>query len=479
MKKLRMWLIITWIFVPVIVLPQESQLYQTHFPPEEFAARRAQVFDQIGKKGIAIIQGAPLGRGFGMFRQSNTFYYLCGVEVPHAYLVLDGRNRRTALYLPHRDEAKERNEGKTLSAEDEDLLKELTGVDAVFGTEFLTKNLRWAVLRPPFPVLYTPMSPAEGAAGSRDELLGQDAEIASDPWDGRPPRQGHFVQLLRSRLPQLEIKDLSPILDGLRITKSRREVELIRRASQIAGLGLMEAMRGTQPGVMEYQLDAAAKFVFFSNGAQGEGYRSITAGGTNAWMGHYFRNDSPLKEGDLVLMDYAPDYKYYTSDVTRMWPVNGKFSIAQRELLGFILEYWKTLLRKIRPGVMAGQIMDEAAADMKEVFEKTKFSKQIYKDAAEKALSFRGHLSHPVGMAVHDVGNYRSRPLVPGDVFSIDPMLWVPEEKLYVRMEDVVVVTEDGVENFTDFVPAELDDIEELMKENGILQMRPPASKIR
>ncbi|MEE9473808.1 MAG: M24 family metallopeptidase, partial [Acidimicrobiia bacterium] len=134
---------------------------------------------------------------------------------------------------------------------------------------------------------------------------------------------------------------------------------------QIAGLGLMEAMRGTQPGVMEYQLDAAAKFVFFTNGAQGEGYRSITAGGTNAWMGHYFRNDSPLKDGDLVLMDYAPDYKYYTSDVTRMWPVNGKFSKAQRELLGFILEYWKTLLRKIRPGVMAGQIMDEAAADMK------------------------------------------------------------------------------------------------------------------
>ncbi len=82
-------------------------------------------------------------------------------------------------------------------------------------------------------------------------------------------------------------------------------------------------------------------------------------------------------------------------------------------------------------------------------------------------------------MAVHDVGNYRSRPLVPGDVFSIDPMLWVPEEKLYVRMEDVVVVTEDGVENFTDFMPSELDDIEELMKEKGILQMRPPASKIR
>ncbi|MCZ6777058.1 MAG: Xaa-Pro aminopeptidase [Ignavibacteria bacterium] len=476
----RIWWTIALLYIlSVLTLAQDRLLYQTHFPPEEFAEHRAKIFDKIGDNALAFIQGATLGRGFERFRQSNTFYYLSGVEVPHAYLILDGRNRRTTLYVPHRDEGKERGEGKMLSAEDAEMIKELTGIDDVYGTEFLAKNLRWTVLRPPFPVLYTPKSPAEGKAGSRDELLGANAAIASDPWDGRPTREGHLVQLLKSRFPQLEIRDLSPVLDELRITKSPREIKLIRRASQIAGLGLMEAMRSTRPGVMEYQLEAAAKYIYRINDARREGYTAIVGGGTNAWMGHYFHNSSPLKDGDLVLMDYAPEYQYYTSDVTRMWPVNGKFTKEQRDLLGFILKYWKALLRQIRPGVTADQIMDEVAAEMKEVFEATKFSKSIHRKAAEGTLTFRGHLSHPVGMAVHDVGNYRVRPLRQGDVFSIDPMLWVPEEKLYVRMEDVVVLTEDGVENFTDFLPSELDDIEKLMKEEGVLQFRRPTPPMK
>ena len=180
----------------------------------------------------------------------------------------------------------------------------------------------------------------------------------------------------------------------------------------------------------------------------------------------------------MVLMDYAPEFHYYTSDVTRMWPVNGKFTSGQRELYGFILKYYKTLLQHIRPGVSAAQVMDESAEVMKGVFEKTEFSKPIYKKACEGTLTFRGHLSHPVGMAVHDVGNYKVGLLKPGVVFSIDPMLWVPEEKLYVRIEDVVVITKDGVENFTSFVPTEMEDIEKLMEEKGILQIRPANKSI-
>ena len=114
---------------------------------------------------------------------------------------------------------------------------------------------------------------------------------------------------------------------------------------------------------------------------------------------------------------------------------------------------------------------------MKIVLDGMTFPKEIYEKAAREALSFRGHLSHPVGLAVHDVGNYKSRPLVPGTVFTVDPMLWVHEERLYIRMEDTVVVTEDGVENFTDFMPTGLEEIEAMMKEPGILQKVPPVSK--
>ncbi len=239
----------------------------------------------------------------------------------------------------------------------------------------------------------------------------------------------------------------------------------------------MEAIRSTEPGLIEYQLDAAARYVFLVNGARGEAYRSITAGGTNAYFGHYYRNDSPLGDGDLILMDYAPDYRYYTSDVARMWPVNGTFSSAQRELYGWILRYYKELLARIRPGVTEEQIHQEAAAAMRKIFDQTEFSKEIYREAARATLSFRGHLSHPVGLAVHDVGTYRSGPLEPGTVFSVDPMMWVPEERLYIRIEDVGVVTDDGFDNFSGFAPTEMDDIEALMREEGIVQLKSADSR--
>lgn len=473
MKTLRRWLLYVGLW-PFFLLAQERVRYQTDFPPEEFAARRAKIFEKIGERALAVIQGAPAVNGFKVFRQSNEFYYLCGIETPHAYLLLDGRTRKTTLYLPHRDEQRERNEGKVLSAEDADLVKQLTGIDAVRPLEMMPRDWIWSSLvRLPAPAIYTPFSPSETEADSRDESLSGNAGIAADPWDGRPTREGHFIHLLRTRYPQFEIRDLSPLLDEMRLIKSPREIALIRRATQLAGLGLMEAMRCSAPGVYEYQLDAAARYIFQINGARREGYPSITAGGANAWLGHYFHNSDALQDGDLVLMDYAPDYRYYTSDIARMWPVNGKFTPAQRELCGFILAYRNTLLKHIRPGVSANQIMDECAAVMEKYLNSATFSKPIHAKACREALKFRGHLSHPVGMAVHDVGDYKKSLLQPGMVFSIDPMIWIPEEKQYVRIEEVVAVTETGVENFSDFVPAELDEIENLMKEEGVLQKRP------
>ncbi len=459
--------------IPSFLFSQELPSYQTDFPAEEFAARRLRVFEAMGSNAISIVQGGTSVRGFHVFRQTNEFYYLSGIEVANAYLLLNGRTKKSTLFLPHQDIERERGEGKTISVEDAELVKKISGVDDVYGIEMLSIHLSRFLVRYPFPVVHTPFSPGEGAAASRDEILAGQARAMSDAWDISSSHEGHFIELLKTRYPQFEVRDLSPVLDEMRLIKSPREIALIRRASQIAGYGIMESIRSTQPGAMEYQLNAVADYVFQINGSQGDGYRSITATGTNAWYGHYFRNQSELKNGELILMDYAPDYHYYTSDVSRIWPVNGKFSTGQRELYTFILAFYKELLKKIRPGVTSDQVMDEATEALKAIFEKTTFSKPIYQSAARGALTFRGGLSHPVGMAVHDVGNYRKDVLKPGMVFSIDPMIWIPEEKLYVRVEDVVVVTESGFENFSGFVPTEIEDIEKLMKEEGILQKRP------
>jgi len=461
-------------------------VYQTDFPPEEFQARWAKIYDRIGDSAIAVVQGVGMTPGFIVPRQNNEFYYLSGVETPGAYILLDGRTRKTTLYLPRRNARLEAAEGRVLSADDAELVKKLTGVDDVQPVEAMREN--WPPPAPNAagaprgrnarPVIYTPFAPAENYAMSRGEAAAAARAQVADYWDQRPSEELNFVHLLQTRL-NADVRDLSPILDELRSIKSPREIALIRRATEIAALGIIEAMKATQPGVYEYQLDAAARYVFQVNGARLDGYRSITASGMkNIVSLHYFRNTDQLRDGDLVLMDYAPDYRYYTSDVGRMWPVNGRFSEEQRSLLGFILEYHRAILARIRPGVTSQQVMQEAAEAMEPVFARWKFLKPEHEQAARELVRTGGGVfSHPVGMAVHDVGG-RSNPLKPGQVFSVDPQLRIRDADgntiVYMRYEDVGVVTETGFENFSAFMPTTLEEIERTVRMKGIVQDYPP-----
>ena len=163
-------------------IPVLAQEYQTHFPPGEFKARWEKVFDKIRDNAIAIVQGAPDPGGFIYPRQSNTFYYLCGVENLYSYLMLDGRSRKVTLYL---STTRSGGRDRVLSLENPERVKELTGVDEVLGTDEL-RNLRTRVI-------YTPFSPAEGQGQSRGELTSANRRIESDYWDGRIPRETHFI----------------------------------------------------------------------------------------------------------------------------------------------------------------------------------------------------------------------------------------------------------------------------------------------
>jgi Xaa-Pro aminopeptidase len=454
----------------------EKPPYQTDFPPDEFRARIARVFEAIGPEAAAVVQGAPMVRGFVLPRQTNELYYLCGVETPHAYLLLDGRTRRVTLFLPPRNARLERSEGRVLSAADADLARSLTGVDEVLSTDALRGDGLAALPGGVPRFLYTPGKPGEGWAESRHEIEQANAALANDPLDGRLSRESQLRELLRTRHPRSEIRDLTPVLDELRAVKSPREIALIRRASELAGLGILEAMRSTRPGLFEYQLEAAARYVFQTGGARRDGYRAIAAAGTaNIWNAHYYRSEGLLRDGDLVLLDFAPDYRYYTSDIARMWPVSGRFSPVQREILSFVLAYRNAVLRRIKPDLTVESILQDVRAEMEPMLARTRFSKPIYEEAARKLVTTSGGaFSHPVGMAVHDVGPYNQGPLRPGHVFSVDPQLWVPEEQLYYRYEDVVVITETGYENFTEFLPTELDAIEKEVRRGGILQKAPP-----
>lgn len=478
-------LLLSSLCLTVCVSAQDGlTLFTEDFPPEEFAERRSNVFDAIGPQGIVVLQGEPTPRGYTRFRQSNEFYYLTGVEVPHAYLLMDGASRRSTIYLPHRKEGRERSEGKMLSVEDESLVLTLTGLDAVGAVEDLSASLaRYGRSSTPL-ALYTLFAPAEGMAESRDLGLRRIADVATDPWDGQPSRQAHFINLLRNRFPAFDVVSVNPILDELRLIKSPREMELIRKATRLSGLGIMEAMRSVEPGQKEMELDAVAKFIYWRNGAQGDAYYSLLASSVNAYRPHYNAGTRVMQDGDFLLMDYAPDYEYYMSDVTRMMPVNGRFSPGQRELYGIYKQFYRSILNRIRPDVTAQQIKREAVVDMEQILAGWTFSKDIYQKAAENFIASyaRGaenantRMGHGVGMATHDVGSFTG-PLRAGMVFTIEPALRVPEEEIYMRLEDLIIIHEDHAEIVSDFVPMEMDEIELLMMEEGILQKYPKEEK--
>lgn len=432
--------------------------WQTDFPADEFIVRREKLFDAIGSDACALLQSARAPRGYVVFRQTNEFFYCCGLETPQAYLLLNGAERTAILYLPERGRA-QLGEGAPPGLEDAELVKSLTGVDAVCPREQLSEHLSHA------QTIYVPHAPAELRAETRHDLLWANQMGSRDPWDGQLAREQYFVALLRSRFPKLTVRDLTPILDEMRSVKSPREIAVMRRAGRLCAQAVREAMRVTRPGIIEGQLGALANYIYAVNGAQAEGYRPIIASGENIWHVHYFLNHKPLQDGDLVLMDVAPECMYYTSDIGRMWPVSGTYAAWQRELYGYIVAYHKVLLSTLRPGVTPDQIMDEAATTMRPVCESYPFSKESHREGARRTLEFRGHLSHPVGMAVHDDGDYLHRPLLPGTIFAVDPQMWIPEEHLYIRVEDTVVITEGGLENLTAAAPLELDEVESLMRD--------------
>ena len=445
------------------------------FTADEFKSRRMKLAKELESNAIAIFQGAPSETGYVKFRQYNEFYYLTGIETPHAYMIIKGDSGETTLYLPHKNERRERSEGPLLSAEDVETVKAMTGVDHVFATTMMGEHL-WRMRMRTKPIVYLYQSPPERHAESRDLLLRHEGDIQNDPWDQTQPRYKDFNHNMSGHMAGSEIRDLTKILDQLRLIKSNAEIEVIKKATVLSCLALMEAMRSTKPGIYEYELDGMAKYIYHINGAQGDAYYSLIANGSNAYMPHYHEKKDKLRDGDLMLMDYSPDFQYYMSDITRMIPVNGKFSEEQSQLYGFYVACYRAILDKIRPFIEPVKVRKEAADKMKQILSIAKFNQTHHRKAAENFVESYARsskrqyasLGHGVGMATHDVGDH-SKMLLPGMVFTIEPALRVPEENIYIRLEDLIIITETGAEVVSDFVPMDMRGIEKLMREKGML----------
>ncbi|MDA1043747.1 MAG: Xaa-Pro peptidase family protein [Verrucomicrobia bacterium] len=434
-------------------------LFTRDFTAAELKGRRSRAAKEIGGHAHLLIASAPPVPN-DVHVQDALFYYLSGLETSHSYFLMDGQDGHTTLFLPSRDKMSGEDEDK-LGFEDAELIKLKLGVDAVRPSEALRAALAQV------SVLYTPHAEVEGGGATRFSANGCARRREEESWDQAEPSHKRRIRLLKERFPGIKIEDACPILNKLRTIKSPAEIEVLRQAAVLSANVMIEAMKATHAGITETRLQAIAEYVFRDQGHCGLGYGVIAASGRNIWDGHYHRNNATLRDGDVVLMDCGPDLRHYSSDIARIWPVSGTFSAWHRKVYGFIMEYHKALLSLIGPGHIASEIYAEAASIMGTLCDSpsSRYAdmKPLLNQMVDKGVRY---LNHAVGLSVHDaVGPWHDLPLQPGLVCVVDPMVWCEPEHQYIRVEDTIVITQNGYKRITDAAPIEIEEIEALMKQ--------------
>lgn len=423
-------------WTPVAVLPGMGRPVDT----AAVAARRRALLGRIGR-GVVLVPAARervAERDYVQdndFRQSNTFFYFTELETQDAWLLMVAPGgdaaSETVLFLPPRDPSQERWTGLRLGPDS--TAPRATGIPRVLATDSLDRVLGDALSRAP-RLLYVPLDPT-----TRNETRIADLVFDAPGWGG-----------------WRDVRNLRPIVDSLRLVKDAAELARLRTAIDITLLGHTAAMQATRPGVWEYEIEAALEAAFRRNGADRLGFPSIVGSGPNTTTLHYDLNRRQTKDGDLVVVDAGAEWGQYTADVTRTFPVNGKFSQRQKAIYDLVLATQQAAFDATRPGVTIGQLNRVARDYMRA------HSGALCGDQTCDAYFIHG-LSHWLGMDVHDVGDY-STPLRPGMVFTIEPGIYLPEESLGVRIEDDVVVTGAGAEWLSAKAARKTEEIERLMQ---------------
>jgi Xaa-Pro aminopeptidase len=452
LSSIRHLFITTLALLALASLSTTDALAQKPFNKAEFVARRARLFEKI-PDGIAIIFGAR-GQHYPVkFRQAPDFYYLTGIEEPGAVLVLMGTTKSTFLFAPRRSEPQLRADGPGIWQLEKK--EEVYGLTRVHPIEEFLPMLAFFGSRP--KKLYMFNGSQGNVQNAREELDYYELLESSQSIVGAIPESRKALGVIRELLPHLELQPLNPLLDEMRWIKSAYEIELIKKSSEIGAEGVKEAIKGTRPGMYEYELEAIARYVHTKRGARGDAFRPIVASGPNTTILHYSANNRQMMDGDVVYMDYGADYEYYNSDVTRSWPVNGRFTPEQEKMYRCILEARDAIIAAMKPGVTIIQLQDVAA----EVYKKHGFAKQFQE--------LGRYIGHTIGLSTHDVEmRDRTRPLVAGVVFNVEPLLEIADRKIHMRLEDTVLVTPTGAINMTAGAPAGLDEIYALIRQKAL-----------
>lgn len=419
--------------------------------PADYHARRVALAQKMAG-GVAIVFAGTEAEGpnatFG-FRQDSNFYYLSGWLEPGAALVIvseakpkdnaPGRAYNEILFLPIHSPAQEKWTGPKLSA-DSPQVESLTGFRRVANLDVL---------------------PSELAKVFGNSAASVYADLAQD---GEPSNASSSLEWLRrtNTFPlRTSMHDIKPLLAQLRLVKDAGEVELIRHATNASMAAHLAALRMIKPGINEHDVDALMQYEFLKGGCERPAYAPIIGTGANSTVLHYSADDSPINAGEVVVMDVAGEYAMYASDITRTAPATGKFTDRQREIYNIVLGAQRAVMAafKADKSTLTGRGADSL---MKVAYD---YINSHGKDLHGQPLGpyFIHGVSHFVGLEVHDPGD-TGAPVPRGAVFTVEPGIYIPEEKLGIRIEDIVWVNRDGnLVNFTASLPHTAEEIEAAM----------------
>jgi Xaa-Pro aminopeptidase len=428
---------------------------------EELAARRERYLKEMGR-GVAIVPSAPTFiRNNDVeheYRQDSDFFYLTGFDEPESVLLLTTEHaaHRTVVFVRKRDKDREIWDGPRAGV---DGAKDLLGADASFPIEELEQRL------PEYLADVRRLHYRLGVHPSFDPIVFRAIDAVR-----RKVRTGVVAPS--------EIVDLSRDLHEMRLRKSDAELATMAHAAEISREAHARAMAAARPGAFEYEVEAEILRAYRAHGAERPAYGSIVGSGPNATILHYRRNDRRLQDGDLLLIDAGAEYGYYASDVTRTFPVGGRFSRAQRAIYDLVLESQLAAIATVRPGVPYTDVHDVAVKVLAEGLVRLGLIAGPVPEAIEQGrykAYYMHRTSHWLGMDVHDVGDYftdkKPRLLEPGMVLTVEPGLYIGQDAecdpayrgIGVRIEDDIAVTADGYRNLTQDIPKAAGDLERIL----------------
>ena len=284
-------------------------------------------------------------------------------------------------------------------------------------------------------------------------------DLENREWDAAESESLKFANEFRKKYPAVDMIDAYPFFADLRMIKEPYELDLMRKAVKITTDGLEAMMKNARPGMYEYELEAYFDFVLTKNGVTDKAFKTIVASGERGTILHYSKNNCMAKDGDLVLVDCGAQYGWYCGDITRTFPVNGKYTPRQKQIYDIVLEGQRRGLETIRPGVKFSRLNET----LKEFyFEELKNLGLVSSPEEVSKYYFHG-VSHYLGAETHDIGRYGDRTLVPGMVLTVEPGLYIEEYGIGIRTEDDALVTENGCELLSDGFMKTTEEIEEFM----------------